>query len=147
MKLFHRTPHAEAILRDGFRARRGSCDLTGVWFSEVPLDINEGAKGPTVLVVEIPEEDIVDFEVREQGKPYREWCLPGELANRHPVSVVDDDMTGGWTEAEWHAALARMRASGSKAAIAKADEMGHRLPLLVRHGLIARAPRDEEDPE
>lgn len=136
MKLYHRSPQAEAILREGFRPRLGQLGLNGVWFSDVPLDINEGAKGPTVLAVEIPEKDVEAFEVRESGKPYREWCVPAEVANRPAVVIVDDDMAGDWTAHEWHVALARMRASGSEAARSKADEMEARLPLLVQHGLI-----------
>lgn len=137
MKLYHRTPHPEAILRDGFRDPRGSLNLTGVWLSDVPLDENEGAKGPTVLSVKIPVEERVDLEVVEVGKPYREWCLPSDLVNRFgPPSVVDDDYAGSTEEAVL-LRVKRLRATGGSRNIAEADELEAHLPFLRAHGLLA----------
>jgi hypothetical protein len=88
MKFFHRTNAAEAILRDGFRDAEGSymligLMLRGVFLSDIPLDVNEGAKGTQLLEVTLPiaESEISDYELIE-GKPYREWCLPAKLINR-----------------------------------------------------------------
>ncbi|MGY4713053.1 hypothetical protein ACXDF8_26500 [Mycolicibacterium sp. CBM1] len=97
MNLYHRTPAAEAILRDGFRDATGyymfhDFGLTGVWLSDVALDINEGAKGDQVLRVELPDDvDLTDYEVVEDDEPpYREWCVPAELINtRARVVLVD----------------------------------------------------------
>ena len=63
-------------------------DIYGVWLSNRPLDSNEGAKGDVLLEVQmdLQETDLADFELIEDGKPYREWCLPAELVNR--VAVV-----------------------------------------------------------
>ena len=36
-----------------------------------------------MLAVEIDEELLADYEVIEDGKPYREWCAPAELVNRN----------------------------------------------------------------
>ena len=87
-RLYHRTPAANEILRDGFHDTTGNygfatLSLAGVWMSDVPLDINEGAKGDDLLEVSLPDDvDLSDFEVIEEAKPYREWCVPAELLNR-----------------------------------------------------------------
>ena len=51
--LYHRTDAADDILRRGFRDGEGSYMthvlLRGVWLSEVPLDVHEGAGGDQVL--------------------------------------------------------------------------------------------------
>jgi hypothetical protein len=99
MILYHRTHAAIAdrILRDGFRDGTGTYMTTtehsGVWLSNVPLDINEGAAGDTLLQVEMPEQSIADFEWIEDGKPYREWLIPARLVNERAsgVCVVDED--------------------------------------------------------
>jgi len=96
MVLYHCTPAADAIIRGGFRDSTGcymmSVEITGVFFSNWPLDINEGAKGDTVLSLEIPEEKILDFEIVEDDKPYREWCIPADLANSYgPPTIVPEE--------------------------------------------------------
>jgi hypothetical protein len=61
MILYHRTTaaNAEQILRDGFCDGVGAFMTTqehsGVWLSNVQLDINEGAEGDTLLQVELPD--------------------------------------------------------------------------------------------
>jgi hypothetical protein len=56
-RLFHVTTAnaAIAILREGFRDGSGGYGtaekFSGVWLSDSPLDVNEGAEGDTVLVV------------------------------------------------------------------------------------------------
>lgn len=145
MKLYHRTPNPEAILREGFRDLRGSMDLSGVWLSAVPLDIGEGAKGPTVLSIDIPEEELVDFEVLEEGKPYREWCVPADLVNRFGPPAIHEDDFSGWTEAEIALYVARRRASALPHLMAEADALEARLPFLRRHGLLGRPEEDSPD--
>lgn len=83
MQVFHTTYAAEAILRDGFRDGHGSYGLalTGVWVADTPLDINEGAHGDEVLEVTVPADVLTDYEVAEDGKGYREWCVPAALLN------------------------------------------------------------------
>jgi hypothetical protein len=97
MIFFHTTDAADAILRDGFRdATRyiGGIELTGVWLSEYPgLDSNEGAKGDERLQVEFPDEvDLSDFELIEEGKPYREWCVPAALINDGGATVTVNEL-------------------------------------------------------
>lgn len=98
MKLYHTTTAAAAaaILRDGFSDATGSYgfvgkQFTGVFFSDEPVGINEGAKGDPVLedpvlVVDIPEEEILEFGWVDA---IREWCIPAALVNRYgPPKVL-----------------------------------------------------------
>jgi|1185.fasta_scaffold225216_2 hypothetical protein len=98
MLCYHTTDAAEAILRHGFRDATGSYmfvnfELTGVWLGDWPMDINEGAQGDQVLRVEFPNDvDLGDFELVEEHKPYREWCVPAALINaRASVTLMSDD--------------------------------------------------------
>jgi hypothetical protein len=106
MKLYHRTKYAQAILAGGFRdstATYGMTEaITGVWFSDVPL--NE-ADIPYVtgdlLEIELPAEAIADFEVcyidPVTDQPirfnrYREWILPADLVNeRGNVRLIAEE--------------------------------------------------------
>jgi hypothetical protein len=78
------------ILREGFRDEEGSYGmedftLRGVFLSDKPLDGNEGAGGNHLLEVILPDDccDFSYYELVEEGKPYREWCIPAEIINRH----------------------------------------------------------------
>jgi hypothetical protein len=93
MRLFHTTAAAAAILRDGFRDSTGGygfaeLELTGIWLGDSPMTANEGAKGAQVLAVEIDEELLANYEVIEDGKPYREWCAPADLVNGSATGVT-----------------------------------------------------------
>jgi hypothetical protein len=97
MICYHTTAAADVILRDGFRDATGfymtTIELTGVWIGDRPMDVNEGAKGDQVLRVELPDDvDLDDFEIIEDEKPYREWCVPAALINAHAtVTLMSDD--------------------------------------------------------
>ena len=112
---YHRTDAAEAILLEGFRDNNGlvgaySADIEGVFLSDIPLDCNTGAKGKQLLEVRLPIGcDISYYEIVEEdaeGKPYREWCVPAALINRHgQIRMVSDEEEEelyrrlmGWTE-------------------------------------------------
>jgi hypothetical protein len=66
---FHTTDATEAILRDGFRDGEGApayigLGVSGVFIADVPVDVNEGAKGEDVLEVVLPDDvDLGDFEI------------------------------------------------------------------------------------
>jgi hypothetical protein len=62
----------------------------GVWLSDSPLSINEGADGDDLLAIEIPADVIADYEWIEELKPYREWLVPAEIVNRCPVKRVEE---------------------------------------------------------
>jgi hypothetical protein len=96
MQFFHRTYAAPAILSEGFRDATGTYltdrEWTGVWVSDRPLDMNEGANGNTLLVLEIPEAIVTPYEwVYEGGNPYREFLVPASLLNAYgPPAVYDE---------------------------------------------------------
>ncbi len=88
MIFYHRTTKraAKRILTHGFRDGVGKY-LTmhvykGVWISNVPLDVNEGACGDTLLEVQCDGRHVAKYEWIEEQKPYREWLVPAGLLNR-----------------------------------------------------------------
>ena len=89
---FHRTTveAAEAIQRGGFRDGTGRYMTAevhcGVWLSDRPLDVNEGADGDVLLSVTLPDDlDLSAFEwVQDVG--YREWLVPAAIIN--PVMLL-----------------------------------------------------------
>lgn len=96
--LYHSTEprSAQLILQNGFvdgPAYSELLNIAGVWLSDRPLDGNEGAKGDVLLEVQMDLEDaeLADFEVIEDGKPYREWCAPAALVNQNAaVRLVEE---------------------------------------------------------
>jgi hypothetical protein len=56
-----------------------------------PLDVNEGAEGEDLLVVEMPENVVEEYEWVEEGKTYREFLIPAKIVNRYPARFADDD--------------------------------------------------------
>jgi hypothetical protein len=93
MRLFHRTDHADAILRDGFRDAEGHYGFydeeghpmtdTGVWVSNIPLDANEGAIGNQLLQVEVPEAVMREYDYSQEGQGFREFLVPASVLNQH----------------------------------------------------------------
>ncbi len=105
---YHTTDAADEILRHGFRDSTGSyglvdSELTGVFLGDSPMDINEGATGDQVLRVEFPDDvDLDDFELVEEHKPYREWCVPAALINeRARVTLMSGDDLDRLAEERW----------------------------------------------
>jgi hypothetical protein len=97
---YHRTTAASAkkIMRSGFRDAVGYYGSNrqphrGVWLSNVPLDIHEGADGDSLLRIELPEQAVADCEWIEEGKPYREWLVPAQRINGQNtgIAIVDED--------------------------------------------------------
>ena len=67
---------------------------SGVWVSDRPLDLNEGACGDTLLRITLAIDDdaLSEFEWVEEDKGYREWLVPASLLNAHGlVSIEPDD--------------------------------------------------------
>lgn len=89
LTLYHRTDAADLITAHGFADGHGTY-LTGAWqsgvfLSDYPLECSEGAEGDQLIRVTIPDEaDVADYEWIEEGKPYREWCIPAAIVNRYP---------------------------------------------------------------
>ena len=96
MKVFHRTPYAKSILENGFRDGEGTYLTTithkGVWLSDRPLDVGQGARGRDLLCLDIPDDVLEPFEWIEEEKPYREFLLPAEIVNSYgPPELCDED--------------------------------------------------------
>jgi hypothetical protein len=98
MILYHVTTsdRARTILQHGFRDGTGpygleGIELRGVFLSDRPLDSNAGLPldADTVIVVTIDcdEGAIADFELIEEGKEYREWCVPREVLRGRKIKL------------------------------------------------------------
>ena len=87
MKFFHRTDAAEAILREGFREASGSYGLantalTGVFISDMILDISDGARGEDVIEIVLPGHfDLAPYALIEEMTTHLEWCVPAAILN------------------------------------------------------------------
>jgi hypothetical protein len=102
MLVYHRTYSPEAIVesgfRDGKRSYLTSSTHRGVWVADRALDVNEGAMGDVILVVDVPADVLEPFEWAEEGKPYREFLVPADVLNRYPIVaqipdwMPDDDL-------------------------------------------------------
>lgn len=99
MRLYHATSAAAADVIDQLGFLDGAINLgddertgepfivSGVFFSDRPVDVNEGANAcEVVFAVDVPASvDLGDFEILQEGWPYREWCVPAALANTWPI--------------------------------------------------------------
>ena len=92
--IYHRTRAdiAKSIVATGFQDGHGyfmtNIHHGGVWFSDRPLDSNEGAFGDTLICVRVDEREIERFEWIEEGKPYREWLIPARIVNAlGPITI------------------------------------------------------------
>jgi hypothetical protein len=98
MKFFHQTraKNAANILKRGFRdttrSYMMSTTVTGVWVSDKILDESESAFCDVVLQIEvkISKRNFDCFEVKEEGKPFREWCVPARLLNKGKIVRLPD---------------------------------------------------------
>lgn len=140
MKVYHRTPHAQNILVGGFRDEEGHY-LTnsihrGVWFSDQPLDGNQGAKGPTLLSLEIPDDVFEEYEWVQEELGYRESLIPADIANRFGPVVIDDDHFKGCTADSLEKRAELIANSGMREAAERAAGFRSHIDFLRRHGLI-----------
>ena len=96
MRLFHATSteSAAAIVSEGFKDGEGHFGTNmkhrGVWLSDSPVDVNEGAKADeVVLAVNISKGLVKGFEWIEEGKGFREFLIPAALLNEQGrISIV-----------------------------------------------------------
>lgn len=76
-------------------------DYEGVWVSDRPLDINEGAEGKYVITIDPPSDfDLRPYEWLEDGKGYREFLIPAEVLNGFLILAVDEDDIDGFDPGE-----------------------------------------------
>jgi hypothetical protein len=63
---------------------------TGVWLSNVPATINEGARGRTLLRVflQLSTRELRFYEWIEQGRSFREFFIPAKVVNARRRSIV-----------------------------------------------------------
>jgi hypothetical protein len=113
MRLFHRTtdPAAASILTHGFKDARGTYMTAtlhrGVWLSNVPVTVNEGAKGDALLEVmlDLPEAALATYEWIGEEKLYREWLVPARLVNAHAqvrlLTDEEEDDLPAWPGPAW----------------------------------------------
>jgi hypothetical protein len=97
--LYHRTTRqiTQSIIQDGFRDGVGNylteSTYAGVWFSDMPLDVNEGAKGDTLVRVtlDLSGEELLKYQWIEEGKLYREWLIPAVVVRKalRNIDVVE----------------------------------------------------------
>lgn len=103
MKLYHLTTNkaAKVIQKNGFKDNVRYCGiydgitgepkpLNGVFWADNVLrfltneDKGKKEEAPeSVFVIDIPEKLTTDFEIVEEGKGYREWCIPAKLVNKY----------------------------------------------------------------
>ncbi len=128
MRLYHGTTLANAglVASNGFQdvtsnfglysgASGEPVNTTGVFFSDLVLDENEGICSETYFVLEIPDEHLASYEWMEEGKGYREWCIPAALAN----SFFANRTIYSWEDVPESSAAARTENRGqSPAALA-----------------------------
>jgi hypothetical protein len=95
LTLYHVTgiEAALAITQIGFRDGTvffGGMSLTGIWVSNFPLSEMEGVKGDAVLEIALAlrETEIANFEIIEDDKPYREWCIPARILNEKGAAIL-----------------------------------------------------------
>jgi hypothetical protein len=102
MRFYHVTDRASAekILRDGFEDSEVIHDnselLIGVWIADRCL-AGEDDVGPRLgplpdvaLLINLPVERVEQYERREPGKPYREFCVPASLLNEFEIDGVEE---------------------------------------------------------
>ena len=104
MIMYHRTTaaNAEKILSSGFRDVTGYYGTgqqhSGVWLSNAPPDVNEGAKDHTLFRVKLSETLVAAHEwIEKEDSAYREWLVPASLINEQAdsICVIGDDRAGG----------------------------------------------------
>ena len=92
--VYHRTDAASAILAAGFRDSTGKYGMekeySGVWVSDVPLDVNDGAVGHKVLEIQVPQSALAEHEVVDEHPGTREWLVPSNLLNRYPRRLLTE---------------------------------------------------------
>jgi len=100
---FHATTGraAEEILASGFRDAEGSHGfpmlLRGVFLSDSPIDENDGAlSSEALLEILMPGNiDLSRYEIVEELRSTREWCVPAIFVNEHAeVRLIDDEEAG-----------------------------------------------------
>jgi hypothetical protein len=96
MRLYHHTTREKGaqILAEGFRDSPGdSLFPAGVWLSDSSDERHRAMRrhrdGET-LVAEVPDDVADRFQIGDMAGRWREFCIPAEIVNRSPVSLLDE---------------------------------------------------------
>lgn len=87
MIFYHRTDAWNSISANGFRDGHGSygfaTERSGVFVSDEPAEVGEGATGDQLLRLDIPGSEAVyeKYEWVQDGTYTREWCIPASVLN------------------------------------------------------------------
>ncbi len=71
--------------------------LKGVFLSSVPCEVSDGAAdGPLLeVLMGMSEDDLRQFEIVEEMKGFREFCIPAEIVNAKSLvrrlSIEEED--------------------------------------------------------
>jgi len=141
MKVYHRTPKAEVILKEGFQdnwSRKEGKD--GVYVANSPPEIDDGAVGMTTLSLEVPDE-VIEGDLCDHS-PDHSWCAyfpPASKLNQYGrPEIYNHDFKGSkYTDiftliADW-----RRRENN-----VEADWLEDDIPLLQEHCLLANDADD-----
>ena len=88
MLLYHWTINLNKLKAKGFVTRqdRHSDGELGVWFTDQILGNTASIKSEMrIVTVEIPEEDILQYEETNKGSGYRAFSIPAEIANQYTL--------------------------------------------------------------
>jgi len=155
MQVYHRTHNAEKILTEGFQECTGhhltASAATGVWFSDVPLEGNEGAhgnegaSGDTLLTLKIPANILSKYEKVEDGNPFREWLIPARIADRYGPPTIHDHDYAGSTPEELREAGMRWDGFGGASAAKKASEIRKAVAFFDKFGWLEPAKQKADE--
>lgn len=143
MHVYHRTALASEIFAQGFQ----ECELSspaavgpGILVADAPLFFQDGARGWTVLVLDLPEDEIAQYEVVRPHSPTRQWCIPAAVLNGYGPPAVHSDDFAAWTrqavrdEIDWTRRIAQQ--VGSEHLLRRAALIERHLEFLSSHALL-----------
>ena len=88
MKLYHWTLNRTKLKAKGFISRqdRHSQGVLGIWFTDQlvgsPEDIKPEIK---IVTMDVPEDDIIQYEEINEGSGYRAFRIPADVANQYEL--------------------------------------------------------------
>lgn len=88
MRLYHRTPHGEAIIASGVLLpahTHNNADDEVVWFSDTIEGTDSGARGDWLVVLDLPDDLAVTL--KDDPMPHFPYGVPVDVANSHPWHI------------------------------------------------------------
>jgi len=83
MRAYYTTTVArtKAIFQEGFTDLYTEFGMQGVYFSSIPLAINDGFDGDTVLCLDVPDDVMEQFDVSDTSMAYQLSLIPAAVLN------------------------------------------------------------------